>query len=57
MRRLKCGADKTAVSTTIDQQRINNLPINERNYLAFALTTSTSDATTAVRSDQRPRRV
>jgi Carboxypeptidase regulatory-like domain/TonB dependent receptor len=34
-------ADKTAVSTTIDQQRINNLPINERNYLAFALTTST----------------
>jgi carboxypeptidase family protein/TonB-dependent receptor-like protein len=34
-------SDKTAVSTTIDQQRINNLPINERNYLAFALTTST----------------
>jgi Carboxypeptidase regulatory-like domain/TonB dependent receptor len=33
--------DKTAVSTTIDQQRIQNLPINERNYLAFALTTST----------------
>ncbi|HEU5133035.1 MAG TPA: carboxypeptidase regulatory-like domain-containing protein, partial [Pyrinomonadaceae bacterium] len=32
---------KTSVSTTIDQQRINNLPINERNYLAFALTTST----------------
>ena len=32
---------KTAVSTTIDQQRIDNLPINERNYLAFALTTST----------------
>jgi hypothetical protein len=32
---------KTAVSTTIDQQRINNLPINERNYLSFALTTST----------------
>src|SRR5215213_5784476 len=32
---------KTAVATTIDQQRINNLPINERNYLAFALTTST----------------
>src|SRR4029453_12265107 len=31
---------KTAVATTIDQQRINNLPINERNYLAFALTTS-----------------
>ena len=32
---------KTAVSTTVDQQRIDNLPINERNYLAFALTTST----------------
>jgi hypothetical protein len=32
---------KTAVATTINQQRIDNLPINERNYLAFALTTST----------------
>src|SRR5882724_2580143 len=32
---------KTAIATTIDQQRIENLPINERNYLAFALTTST----------------
>ena len=32
---------KTAVATTIDQQRINNLPINERNYHQFALTTST----------------
>lgn len=32
---------KTSVATTVDQQRINNLPINERNYLAFALTTST----------------
>lgn len=32
---------KTSVSTTIDQQRIENLPINERNYLSFALTTST----------------
>jgi hypothetical protein len=32
---------KTTVSTTIDQQRIENLPINERNYLSFALTTST----------------
>ena len=32
---------KTAVATTIDQQRIDNLPINERNYLAFARTTST----------------
>ena len=30
----------TAVSTTIDQQRIENLPINERNYLSFALTSS-----------------
>src|SRR5690349_18390886 len=32
---------KTAVATTIDQQRINNLPINERNYINFALTNST----------------
>ena len=32
---------KTSVATTIDQQRINNLPINERNYINFALTTST----------------
>src|ERR1044072_5321270 len=32
---------KTAVATTIDQQRINNLPINERNYLSFALINST----------------
>ena len=32
---------KTAVATTIDQQRINNLPINERNFISFALTTST----------------
>jgi hypothetical protein len=32
---------RTAVATTIDQQRIDNLPINERNYLSFALTTST----------------
>ncbi|HEY8412382.1 MAG TPA: carboxypeptidase-like regulatory domain-containing protein, partial [Pyrinomonadaceae bacterium] len=32
---------KTAVATTIDQQRINNLPINERNYLGLALTIST----------------
>jgi hypothetical protein len=32
---------KTAIATTVDQQRINNLPINERNYLSFALTTST----------------
>jgi hypothetical protein len=31
---------KTAVSTTIDQQRINNLPINERNYIQFSLTNS-----------------
>jgi len=31
---------KTAVSTTIDQQRINNLPINERNYINMALTNS-----------------
>jgi len=32
---------KTAIATTIDSQRIENLPINERNYLSFALTTST----------------
>lgn len=32
---------RTAVTTTIDQQRIENLPINERSYLNFALTTST----------------
>ena len=32
---------KTAVATTVDQQTIENLPINERNYLSFALTTST----------------
>lgn len=31
----------TSVNSTIDQQRIDNLPINERNYLSFALTTST----------------
>ncbi len=32
---------KTAIASTIDEQRIDNLPINERNYLSFALTTST----------------
>ena len=32
---------RTAIATTVDQQRIDNLPINERNYLSFALTTST----------------
>jgi hypothetical protein len=32
---------RTAVATTIDRQRIENLPINERNYINFALTTST----------------
>ena len=31
----------TTVASVVDQQRINNLPINERNYLSFALTTST----------------
>jgi hypothetical protein len=31
----------TTVGSVVDQQRIENLPINERNYLAFALTTST----------------
>jgi hypothetical protein len=33
--------NRSAVSTTVDQQRIDNLPINERSYLSFALTTST----------------
>ncbi|MCP9494668.1 MAG: TonB-dependent receptor [Pyrinomonadaceae bacterium MAG19_C2-C3] len=32
---------RTAVSNTIDETRIDNLPINERNYLNFALTIST----------------
>lgn len=32
---------KTSIATTVNQQRIDNLPINERNYLSFALTTST----------------
>lgn len=32
---------KTTVSTTIDQQRIENLPINERSATGFALTIST----------------
>lgn len=31
---------RTSVSTTIDQQRIDNLPINQRDYLGFTLTTS-----------------
>jgi len=31
----------TTVGAVVDQQRIDNLPINERNYLSFALTTST----------------
>jgi len=31
----------TSVASTVDQQRIENLPINERNYLSFALTAST----------------
>lgn len=31
---------RTAVATTIDQQRIENLPINQRDYLGFTLTTS-----------------
>jgi hypothetical protein len=32
---------RTAVSNTIDRQRIENLPINERNYINFAQTSST----------------
>src|ERR1051326_8627787 len=31
---------KTNVSNTIDQRRIENLPINQRDYINFALTTS-----------------
>src|SRR5436190_1190891 len=31
----------STIASVVDQQRIENLPINERNYLAFALTTST----------------
>src|SRR6185369_12388095 len=30
----------TNVATIIDSERIENLPINERNYLSFALTSS-----------------
>ncbi|HUS18842.1 MAG TPA: TonB-dependent receptor [Terriglobales bacterium] len=33
--------NRSSVATTVDQQRIENLPINERSYLSFALTTST----------------
>ncbi|HEX7956826.1 MAG TPA: carboxypeptidase regulatory-like domain-containing protein, partial [Pyrinomonadaceae bacterium] len=32
---------KTAVSNTVDQVRIDNLPINQRDYINFTLTTST----------------
>jgi Carboxypeptidase regulatory-like domain/TonB dependent receptor-like, beta-barrel len=32
---------KTTVSNTIEQQRIDNLPINQRDYLGFATTIST----------------
>jgi len=32
---------RSSVATTVDSQRIDNLPINERSYLSFALTTST----------------
>ena len=39
---------KTAIAATIDQQRIDNLPINERNYLSFALTPQQSVAIMAV---------
>src|SRR5262249_47276667 len=33
----------TAVTNTINRERIENLPINERNYLSFALTSSLVD--------------
>ncbi|HEX5966722.1 MAG TPA: carboxypeptidase regulatory-like domain-containing protein [Pyrinomonadaceae bacterium] len=32
---------KTSIATTIQQQQINTLPINERNYLSFATISST----------------
>jgi hypothetical protein len=32
---------RTAVATTVDQQRIDNLPVNQRDYLSIALTSST----------------
>ena len=32
--------NKTAVATTIEEQQINNLPINERNYINFATLSS-----------------
>lgn len=32
---------RTAIANTIDQQRIENLPINQRDYINFTLTTST----------------
>ncbi|HEV2705042.1 MAG TPA: TonB-dependent receptor [Pyrinomonadaceae bacterium] len=32
---------RTAVANTVDQQRIENLPINQRDYINFTLTTST----------------
>src|SRR5204863_1957449 len=31
---------RTSLSTTVDQQRIDNLPINGRNYINFTLTNS-----------------
>src|ERR1700752_4571100 len=34
-------SSKTAIATTINQQAINNYPINERNFMSFALITST----------------
>jgi hypothetical protein len=33
--------ERTAVADTIDQQRIDNLPINQRDYINFSLTVST----------------
>jgi len=33
--------NKTAIATTIQQQQINSLPINERNYINFTTLTST----------------
>jgi hypothetical protein len=47
---------KTAVATTIDQQRINNLPINERNISRSRLPRRQLGATTAAPLGQHLRR-
>ncbi|MCA1628800.1 MAG: carboxypeptidase-like regulatory domain-containing protein [Acidobacteria bacterium] len=44
---------RTAVATTVDQQRIENLPINERNYINFAPTIRTRSRRSRARSTAR----